>query len=86
MRVDVHREPNIAVAGQGLGRLGRDVGLAEVRYERMPQAVEIGLEAGMVAVGEEVAALPPVTVTHIWNVFSKRFADSATSIHTKSMA
>jgi len=36
---------------KALGRLGRDIGFAKVRYERMSQAVEIGVESGMVAVG-----------------------------------
>jgi len=58
-RIGFDREPDIAVAGQRLGRLGRDVGLAEVRDERVAVRMEVGVETGVVAVGKEVAAIAP---------------------------
>ncbi len=43
--------------GEHLGGFGRDVGFAEVGDEGVADGVEVGVEAGVISVGEEVAAL-----------------------------
>ncbi len=41
MTISVHRQPDMAIGGQGLGRLGSDVGPPEIGDERVPQGMEI---------------------------------------------
>ena len=53
--VDIHRQADVAVAGQRLGRLGGDVGLAEIGDEGVAETVEIGEAALGILVLEEVA-------------------------------
>ncbi len=43
MSINIHRQADIAVAGEGLGRLGGDVGAAEVGDEGVAKAVEVGV-------------------------------------------
>ena len=49
MRVDVERQPNIAVPGQGLGHLGADAGALAAGDEQMPTRMEIGIAPAWLA-------------------------------------
>ena len=57
VRVDIHRQSDVAVPRQRLGHLGRNAGLFQARDEQMPQAVEVSVAAGVIAVAEEVRLL-----------------------------
>lgn len=50
--VRVHREVDVGMPGQKLGRLGRNAGTGEVCYERLSQRMEIGVMAAIVDVGD----------------------------------
>ncbi len=62
MAISIHRKPNIAMASQGLSRLGRNVRTAEVGDKGVPHGVEavncfgpagegeLGREVGLVVV------------------------------------
>lgn len=54
VRINIHRQPDITMPRQGLGRLGRHIRPAEVRDEGVPHGVEVGVEALGVLVAEEV--------------------------------
>ena len=55
VRVDVHREPDVRMAGEQLRGLDVDLRLAEVRDEGVPQAVEVGEQPGLIFVQQELA-------------------------------
>lgn len=52
-RVRVHRQVDVGVAGEQLGRLRRDAGAGQVRDERLAEGVEVGELALVVLVLEE---------------------------------
>ncbi len=54
MAISVHRQANIAMTGQCLGRFGRHIRPAEICDEGLAHGVEIGVEALGVLVSEEV--------------------------------
>ncbi len=45
VRINIHRQPDVTMASQGLRRLGRHVRPAKVHDESMPHGVEVGVEA-----------------------------------------
>ena len=61
MRVDVERQPNIAVPGQGLGHLGADAGALETGDEQVPTRMEIGKASSVVwrRPGSRISRVPP---------------------------
>lgn len=54
VRVDAHRESDVAVPGQRLGFPRGDADVLQVRDERVPVRVEVGIEPCVVLVLEEV--------------------------------
>lgn len=56
--LDVHRQSNVAVAGERLRGLGRNSRLAQIGDEGVPIGVEVGEAAVVALVGEEVARFP----------------------------
>ena len=65
--IQIHRQANIAMAGQGLYRLGRDFCLAEIGDERVPVGVEVGETVVGILVSEEVAVLSTVLFLGVIN-------------------
>ena len=51
VRVTAHRQVDVRVPCQGLGRLGVDAAVGEVREERVPQGVEVCVAPSVVQVG-----------------------------------
>jgi len=43
--VNAHRQLDVAMTSERLGGLGGDVCSGEVRYERVPQGMEVGVTA-----------------------------------------
>ncbi len=64
MAVGIHRQPNIAVASQSLGRLGRNIFPAEIRDESMPHRMEIDVKALGVLVSQEIRFLASLAFRH----------------------
>ena len=62
VRVGLQRETDVGVAGQCLSHLGRDPGSLQAGDEKVSAAVEVGAQAVVVLVGEEVGLSPMFTL------------------------
>ena len=80
VRVTVHRQGDCRMTSQSLRHLGMQASAGQIRYERVPQAVEVGHQARVISIDD--ASRCQIAAEHVVRVrasSAQRTALAATS-------